>query len=100
MRRFFIEFQDRVLFGSDLGVGPDGLMLGSSGERPGTREESRVFFARHWEYFETSRANMANPTPIQGRWTVQAIGLPHAVLEKLYQKNAARVFGLRIPKMP
>jgi predicted TIM-barrel fold metal-dependent hydrolase len=98
MRRFFVEFQDRILFGSDLGVGPGGLMLGSSDEHPGTRAESRVFFGRHFAYFETSARSMAHPTPIQGRWTVDGIGLPRDVLEKLYYRNAARVFQLPAPK--
>lgn len=97
MRRFFVDFQDRVLFGSDLGVGPGGLMLGSSGERPGTRAESRVFFDRHFAYFETDRRGMPHPTPIQGRWTVSAIGLPRSVLEKLYHRNAERVFAIERP---
>jgi predicted TIM-barrel fold metal-dependent hydrolase len=97
MRRFFVEFQDRILFGSDLGVSRAGLTLGSSGELPGTRAESRVFFERHFAYFETTRRAMAHPTPIQGRWTVDGIGLPRAVLEKLYHRNAARVFAIERP---
>jgi predicted TIM-barrel fold metal-dependent hydrolase len=97
MRRFFVDYQDRVLFGSDLGVGPGGLMLGSSGERPGTRAESRVFFDRHFAFFETERRNMPHPTPIQGRWTVDGIALPRTVLEKLYHRNAERVFAIERP---
>lgn len=96
MRAFFIEQQDRILFGSDLGVGLDGLTLGSGDERPGTREESRTFFERHFLYFETNRARMQHPTPIQGNWTVDGIGLPRAVLKKLYADNAARVFKLEL----
>jgi predicted TIM-barrel fold metal-dependent hydrolase len=96
MRRFFIEFQDRVLFGSDLGVSAEGLTLGSGGERPGTPAEARVFFARHFEYFETTHPKMAHPTPIQGRWSIDGIGLPREVLEKLYFRNAQRVFGVAL----
>jgi hypothetical protein len=94
MRRFFVQFQDRALFGSDLGVGPDGLTLGSGGDRPGTRSESHVFFDRHWAYFETKEQRMQHPTPIQGRWTVNGISLPQEVLEKLYSRNAMRVFHI------
>jgi predicted TIM-barrel fold metal-dependent hydrolase len=97
MRSFFLRFQDRILFGSDLGVSPDGLTLGSGGDRPGTRAEARVFFDRHWAYFETLARGMAHPTPIQGRWTVDGIGLPREVLEKVYFRNAERVFGVRLP---
>lgn len=98
MRRFFVQFQDRVLFGSDLGVGPDGLTLGSGGDRPGTRAESRVFFDRHWAYFETLGRHMQHPTPIQGQWTIDGVGLPREVLEKLYFRNATRVFQIELPR--
>lgn len=94
MRRFFDRFQDRILFGTDLGVGPDGLTLGSRGIEPDPPERLPAFFVAHWAYFETAGRGMAHPTPIQGRWTIDGIELPRAVLEKLYWRNAARVFGL------
>ncbi len=96
MRALFLKYQDRILFGSDLGVGLDGLTLGSGDDRPGTRAESRVFFERHFLYFETKQARMAHPTPIQGNWTVDGIGLPRTVLKKLYADNAARIFKLAL----
>lgn len=97
MRAFFVEHQDRILFGSDLGVGRDGLTLGSGGEKPGTREESRAFFARQFLYFETAGRRMPSPTPIQGDWTIDGIDLPLAVLKKVYAENAARIFKLKLP---
>jgi predicted TIM-barrel fold metal-dependent hydrolase len=100
MRAFFTQFQDRVLFGSDLGVQPVGLTLGSGGERPGTRPEASVFFSRHWAYFETLERNMQHPTPIQGQWTVDGVGLARPILEKLYFRNAAKVFRLELPQQP
>jgi predicted TIM-barrel fold metal-dependent hydrolase len=98
MRAFFIEHQDRILFGSDLGVGGGGLTLGSGGEKPGTREESRAFFARQFLYFETAGRRMPSPTPIQGNWTIDGIDLPQPVLKKLYSQNAARIFKLTLPQ--
>jgi predicted TIM-barrel fold metal-dependent hydrolase len=98
MRALFIEHQDRILFGSDLGVGLEGLTLGSGDERPGTRAESRVFFERHFLYFETRTSRMPHPTPIQGNWTVDGIGLPRAVLKKLYADNAVRIFKLKLQR--
>jgi predicted TIM-barrel fold metal-dependent hydrolase len=97
MRAFFVEHQDRILFGSDLGVGRDGLTLGSGGEKPGTREESRDFFVRQFLYFETAGRRMPSPTPIQGDWTIDGIDLPLAVLKKVYAENAARIFKLKLP---
>ena len=72
-----------MLFGSDLAVTTEGLTLGSGGERPGTRPEAKLFFDRHWAYFETATQRMQHPTPIQGRWTIDGVGLPRSVLEKL-----------------
>ncbi len=101
MRGFFVEFQDRILFGSDLGVGPPGsaLFLGSSGDRPPTAEERELFFGATRRYFETSDRAFAHPTPIQGRWKIDGVKLPRDVLEKVYWKNAARVLGIERPPL-
>jgi predicted TIM-barrel fold metal-dependent hydrolase len=95
MRAFFIEFQDRILYGSDLGVGPEPspLFLGSQGPRPPTAAEQELFFSASRRYFETADENFAHPTPIQGDWKVSGIALPRVVLEKIYHGNAARLFG-------
>lgn len=97
MRAIFERWQDRILFGTDLAVSPDGLTLGSRGREPDTVDAVPRFFEAHWRYFETSGRRMAHPTPIQGRWTIDGIALPRAVLEKLYWRNAARLFGINVP---
>ena len=44
MRARFVEFADRILFGTDLGVGRRHLMLGSSGaEEPGPADILRFY---------------------------------------------------------
>jgi predicted TIM-barrel fold metal-dependent hydrolase len=98
MRAFFIEFQDRILFGSDLGVGPDGtpLFLGSEGSAPPTDEEERLFFSATRRYFETRDRDFAHPTPIQGAWKISGINLPRDVLAKVYGKNAQRLLKLEL----
>ncbi len=94
MRRLFIAHQDRILFGTDLGVGR-ALTLGSSGREPPDQAEVERFFAATWRYFETADRGFAHPTPIQGAWTIDGIDLPPAVLGKIYRGNAARL--LRLP---
>lgn len=93
MRAFFEEFQDRILFGSDLGVsgGEQPLFLGSSGATPPTDSEYRRFFDSTRRYFETTDRAFEHPTPIQGNWTIDGIGLPTGILEKLYFRNAERI---------
>lgn len=96
MRAFFIEFQDRILYGSDLGVGPEPtpLFLGSQGPRAPTAAERELFFSATRRYFETSDREFAHPTPIQGNWKISGIALPRQVLQKVYRDNAARVLRL------
>jgi predicted TIM-barrel fold metal-dependent hydrolase len=96
MRALFVRYQDRILFGTDLGVGESAhdLMLGSTGATaPGPADIER-FFRSTWRYFETQDTQFESPTPIQGRWRIDGLGLPPEVLRKVYADNARRVLGL------
>jgi predicted TIM-barrel fold metal-dependent hydrolase len=97
MRAFFVEFQDRILFGSDLGVGPEPapLFLGSQGRDAPTRRDIARFFDASRRYFETGDKGFDHPTPIQGDWKIDGIALPPEVLAKVYHRNAARLLGLK-----
>ncbi len=95
-RAFFIEFQDRILFGTDIHISTRRIVLGSSGgpEEPRHGVAAAVgYYDVHWRYFESEDQGMAHVTPIQGRWTIDAIGLPGPVLAKLYRENARRLLG-------
>jgi predicted TIM-barrel fold metal-dependent hydrolase len=100
MRAFFERYQDRILFGTDVGVGVDelDLMLGSTGATPPGPAEVERFFDSTWRWFETSERHIPSPTPIQGRWDIDGIGLDRAVLEKVYYKNAERLLGITLEK--
>lgn len=94
LREVFIKHQDRILFGSDLGVSPKNhLMLGSFGEEPNKRSEAGPYFQAQYKWLETTQRDMPSPTPIQGRWKIHGLGLPAKVLEKVYKTNAERLFG-------
>jgi predicted TIM-barrel fold metal-dependent hydrolase len=95
MRAFFTEFADRVLFGSDLSAGPDGMTLGSGDGRPHGPGDARLFYDAQFRYFESNDPELPSPTPIQGDWQVHGVGLPRQVLEKLYWRNAARLFSVQ-----
>jgi predicted TIM-barrel fold metal-dependent hydrolase len=96
MRAFFVEFQDRILYGSDLGVGPEPtpLFLGSEGKNPPTPRDVTHFFESSRRYFETGDQHFEHPTPIQGNWKIDGIALPREVLAKVYHRNAARLLAL------
>jgi predicted TIM-barrel fold metal-dependent hydrolase len=82
IREFFIKYQDRILFGSD--------------GNPGRGVEE--FWVPHWRFLETydehfdHPAQIRSPTgaPLHGRWRIYGIGLPDAVLRKVYYANALR----------
>jgi predicted TIM-barrel fold metal-dependent hydrolase len=99
MRQFFEKYQDRILFGTDLGVGPtqDDMMYGSNGASPPTLDDERRYFESTWRYFETSDKQFESPTPIQGRWKIDGLGLSEQVLRKLYFDNAARLLKWKPP---
>jgi predicted TIM-barrel fold metal-dependent hydrolase len=99
MRAFYQKYQDRILFGTDSGIGldPDDLMLGSTGAEPPTPAEIERFFDSTWRYFETSDKNFVHPTPIQGRWRIDGVGLAQPILEKIYYKNAQKLLHIQLP---
>lgn len=76
-RRFFLKYQDRILFGTDT---------------PCNAESYRLYF----RFLETDDEYI-DPTPahkLQGRWMIYGLYLPDDVLEKIYNKNAQKILDL------
>ncbi len=77
-RRFFLKYQDRILFGTDMA--PD-----AAAYRIGYR-----FLETDDEYWDS-----AEPTGHrQGFWMIYGIFLPDEVLKKVYKTNAERILRL------
>jgi predicted TIM-barrel fold metal-dependent hydrolase len=74
-RELFLKYQDRVMFGTDNGM-DEGL------------------YRNHYRWLETSDEYF-DPWgyPGQGRWKTYGLGLPDSVLEKIYHRNAERLFS-------
>jgi len=80
-REFFIQYQDRILFGTD-----GGYALDENGLWPVER-----YFRTNFEFLETTNEYFEYPLwgiNKQGRWRVYGIKLPNKVLEKIYHDNA------------
>ncbi|MGQ9525676.1 MAG: amidohydrolase family protein [Armatimonadota bacterium] len=88
VRGVFSRFSDRILFGTDLGIRSERLMLGTPQDRDTSEDDAVAFYRAHWAYFETPGRGMPHPIPIQGDWTIDAIDLPREVLYRLYCRNA------------
>jgi len=77
-RKFFIQHQNRILFGSDMSPDLDAYRL------------YYRFLETHDEYFNYNTGDI----PLQGRWYVSGLYLPEDVLKKVYSENARRVLKL------
>jgi predicted TIM-barrel fold metal-dependent hydrolase len=90
-RRFFIKYQDRVLFGTD-----------------GPWPVERVHL--YWRFLETEDEYFPyseRPFPPQGFWNIYGVHLPDDVLRKVYHENALRAipplqaqFNSYLPRLP
>jgi predicted TIM-barrel fold metal-dependent hydrolase len=82
VRKFFLKYQDRILFGTD--------------GNPGRGVEE--FWVPHFRFLETYDEHFDHPAqlrgplgaPLHGRWRISGIGLPDEVLRKVYYANALR----------
>ena len=80
-RRFFLKYQDRVMFGTDT-------------------SPSRAAYRMYYRFLETDDEyfDPAGGHHRQGFWMIYGVFLPKDVLEKLYYKNAERLLvGLKKP---
>lgn len=77
-RKFIIKHQDRVLFSTDT---------------PPNTEAYRVYY----RFLETNDEYInADPSHHrQGRWRIYGLYLPDEVLEKIYNKNALKILGMK-----
>lgn len=79
-RKFFIKYQDRILFGTD-----------------GPWPELRLTY--YWRFLETFDENFPyseKEFPPQGLWRIHGIGLPDDVLRKIYSENVLTILpGLK-----
>ena len=76
-RKFFLQYQDRILFGSDMSPDLDAYRL----------------CYRLLETDESFNYNTGD-IPAQGRWYAYGLLLPDEVLKKIYQEKARKVLGL------
>ena len=76
-RQFFIDYADRILFGTDLL--PEVNM-----------------YRLHFRFLETDDEYFEYPSHAsrQGRWNIYGLHLPGEVLRKVYRANALRLLGL------
>jgi predicted TIM-barrel fold metal-dependent hydrolase len=74
-REFFLKYQDRIMFGTDNGM-------------------DEAMYRNHFRWLETADEYFDYwGYPGQGRWKIYGMALPDEVVEKIYHKNAERMFA-------
>ncbi len=74
-RKFFLDYQDRIMFGTDS-------------------EPEEAMYANYFRWLETADEYFDYAGyPGQGRWEIYGMELPDDVLEKVYNKNAEKLFA-------
>ena len=83
VRGFFIRYQDRLLYGTDLTQGP-------ADDPAEFRRSAHAAWLSDWRYLATEESQRVDLLDAD----VPGLALPRQVVDKLYHHNAARVFGI------
>jgi predicted TIM-barrel fold metal-dependent hydrolase len=89
-RKFFDQYQDRILFGTD--ATPHGDEFPQQVFNDQLYEIYFRFLETDDEYFDYAPAKV----PPQGRWKIYGIQLPDSILHKVYNQNAARLLSIKV----
>ncbi len=81
VRRFFIRYQDRILYGTDDAYGP-------SDDDPSAVAEIAADWRRDWRFLVTDE-ELHSPDLERG---FRGMHLPRSVVDKIYRKNARALF--------
>lgn len=82
VRRFFIRYQDRLLYGSDTAQ--------NAGDKSGElQREAHENWLREWRYLNTQQSFKVPELDVP----VHGLGLPRDVIRKIYSANAERWYG-------
>ncbi len=94
VRRFFIKYQDRLLYGTDLTEDPPDPQARAQNpptDSPRFDVEADRFWRSDWKYLATARVQHIDAIKAD----VKGLALPRTVIDKIYYSNARRVFSLK-----
>lgn len=83
VRDFFIRYQDRVLYGTDLSFHP-------SADPVRFCRAAHAIWTSDWRYLATAESQSVAALDAD----VPGLALPRDVIDKVYYRNAVRVFGI------
>ncbi len=80
---FFIKYQDRIIYGTDMGD-----YLGASKEPEKLKKKTHTTWVNDWKFLTTDE--VMSVKEINGEF--KGLKLPREVVEKIYYKNAEKMF--------
>lgn len=86
VRDFFIRYQDRILYGTDL-------TFAANADPAQFKREAHAVWLSDWRYLATGETQHVDMLDAD----VQGLALPRAVVDKIYYTNAMRVFTVSSP---
>jgi predicted TIM-barrel fold metal-dependent hydrolase len=93
VRDFMIKYQDRLVYGTDMGTNaPETELTDSSLENE--RASSEKILSEHWKYLTKADSLVFDSPMFSFPVKTKGLNLPLIVLEKIYYKNAAHLLKL------
>lgn len=92
VRQFFIDYQDRILYGSDLTHNPmsDDMREQNPPVADDFGAQADTVWRADWRYLATENSQFVGALQAD----TAGLNLPRSVIDKIYYDNAVRVFGL------
>jgi hypothetical protein len=93
VRDFFIRYQDRLMYGTDITQSREGARTarhGSSEAEPSFVYSTDRTWRMHWKYLATPLSQHVDSIHAD----TKGLALPRGVIDKIYYLNAGRIFHL------
>jgi hypothetical protein len=91
VRNFFIKYQDRLLYGTDLTLNPG--EAGTDAQKAEFKHSAHESWTQDWRYLATPLSQRVEMIKAD----VPGLALPREVIDKVYYTNAVRAFALGSP---
>jgi len=85
---FFIKYQDRIIYGTDLRSSAMDIVNKGIKDPEGIKKHAHEVWLRHWKFFTTDQ-KMRVPK-VEGEF--KGLKLPRKVIDKIYRTNAEGLF--------
>lgn len=83
---FFINYQDRLLYATDLRAGASDIVAQGLKDPAKVKKHAHDVWLRHWKFFTTDET--MNVPKVEKEF--KGLKLPQAVVDKIYRKNAQK----------